>query len=305
MMRLALTSTLVLLLSSLTATAHAEYADGDPANPNPNPDGKADAKGDGDTLMPLPEAKRSIVMPATTIRGDFHVPIVRVGFGNAGATAVGFPFLGAGVSLTDWFQLDLAFMPLIVSPSVEYYSPEIAATFEFTDLDAAFEAGVRLGFLIPPGNNKRWAADLMVPLRIHAGDMVRIDTGVEVTVQGNTGGGDPFVGLTGTRTLPLQIIRPGIPIEAKVSVVDYVWVGLGTGFGMFDFTSNSGIDPGDTIFIPLGFGAGGNIPLSEEMILDAKFTFDFPLFALPAAPDPIQGDIYQVGITAGFHYTML
>lgn len=120
-------------------------------------------------------------------------------------------------------------------------------------------------------------------------------------VYGATGGGDPLFGLLRQEVVPNRF-HPGVPLDFTVSPIDELYVGARTGFGMIDLTSNSGIDPGDAVFLPLGLSAGVNIPIDRAMVLDVGF--DFPYFLLPASDGVVQPDLWRLSLTTSFHYSI-
>ena len=293
-------SLLVLLTCSISVSALAQddagsADDGDSADDAANDDAADD---DDKGEMPLAEAQRRLINPPITIDGKFSVPITKIGLGGLGGAELVGMFFGAGVSVTNWFKVDATFAPQLLSPTFQYGNPEVAATFRFVDGETA-EVGGRLGVSIPVNDGSPFGLFPSLPLRLHLGDMARLDTGVEASVLVPTAGGDPVVGLASARTQPTQLLRAGIPLDLVVSPIDYVWVGAKTGFGILSFEA-----AGDTIFMPLGFAAGGNIPISDGLILDANYTFEFPTFVLPGAPDAINADVWSMGINTSIHYTL-
>ena len=158
-----------------------------------------------DTILPLPEAARPLVSPPMTVRGDFHVLILQFGFPGFSQTVVGFPFLGAGISLADWVQLDAAVIPVVVSPSGEFHSPELGATFSFTENDADFEIGAKASFLIP-GTTELYGLNMGLPIRLHlVVAQVLEQFGMEMAAHGSD---------------PRQALQPGFDHVRAVSLRD-------------------------------------------------------------------------------------
>jgi hypothetical protein len=283
------------------------------AQPGDDAAGATDGGGSSDTILPLPMAARPLVMTPMTVRGDFHVPIYRFGFGGlVSDPTVGFPFIGGGISLTDWIQIDAGILPIIVAPDAEYYSPQISATFAFTESAAPFEIGAKAGFVLPGSESNLYAIQGGLPIRFHLIDnMLRIDTGVFFQMFGSVDGGDPAFGLMQSNTIPFNFFDPGVPAEFTVSIIDNVFVRAKTGLGIIDLTENFfgrfTPSPDELIFIPLGFGGGANIPLNREMIIDAAFDFGFPLLFTPGFPsgaDKVQTSLWQINLSGAFHYSI-
>ncbi|MEM6786072.1 MAG: hypothetical protein AAF715_01030 [Myxococcota bacterium] len=250
-----------------------------------------------DTL-PEAEAARPLVAPAMTFRGDLHIPIQRVDFGiGGGRTVVGFPFLGAGFSPTNWVQIDAAVLPIIISPDAEFSGPEFAATFAFLGNDADIEVGGRIGFQIP-GTTEFYSINLGVPVRFHlADDVVRLDTGFSMSVWGSSSGGDANFGLLQSRTLPFHSVRvmaePSIPVDVTVSIVESFFVRGYTGFGVIT------VEESDSVFFPLGFGAGGSIPVEDGFLIDVRGDLGFPILF---TPEEVVGDTFRIGLTGSVYY---
>jgi hypothetical protein len=97
-----------------------------------------------------------------------------------------------------------------------------------------------------------------VPVRIHAGDSVAIDTGVDITFD------DPG---------DFDILSVGVPLQIVGNLSDNVFLEVQTGVSLPDVTT----DPVVTV-LPLGFTLGGSVAAGPAM-LDAFLNFRLPLFA--------------------------
>lgn len=81
---------------------------------------------------------------------------------------------------------------------------------------------------------------------------------------------------------------PGLGLAATVSPVDYLHLGLETGFGMHDVSVPS------SSFVPLGLRAGVALPSDDAPATDLDLRFTLPYLLMPAAGDepwlPAHGD---------------
>src|SRR5262249_6426635 len=144
----------------------------------------------------------------------------------------------------------------------DYTRFEVGATYRF--LKGPVEIGARFRFEID--NRANLLFNPMLPIRIHAAKIVRIDTGVNFTGLVPTkscptfalpGGGsatsagcrdDAAAGLTGIYTDFLRPAEAGIPLDIAFQIVEPAFIGLSTGYGIADFAHNVG----DESFMPLG-----------------------------------------------------
>ncbi len=309
MTRLIAVPTVALLALALPSVAHAQ----DPAAPDPATAGaSADvgvtaeatppaeatkdeaAAGDasdgraGDPL-PIAQAARPLVLPHMMLSPGLTMTFFHFDFGFASDTAV-IMGVDAKLGLGDIAEVEFSPFTSALSPSFEY-GATVGGTVRLVDTEL-LELGPRLrmlfttdGIAISPG----------LPVRLHASDMFRIDTGVYVGILTSNfaSGGDTTVGLSSIGTSPLTI-TPGIPLEVTINPIPEVFVGAGTGFGIFNFK-----EAGDSIFVPLGINAGGTIPVDDHPLVDIGVGFGFPYFigTLPGA-DTIITELWQVNVGA-------
>lgn len=267
------------------ATADVPASAAPPSEATADDAGAADAS-DGRAGDPLPiaQAQRPLVLPHMVLSpylglGLFHLADTGVNLG-----------VGASLGIADIAEVEVSPFQSRLSPSFEY-GASLGGTVRFID-DEMLELGARLralfttdGIAVSPG----------MPVRLHANDMIRVDTGLYfgiITDNAFSGGGDTTVGLSSFGTSPVEL-QPGIPLEVTVSPIDEVWVGAGTGFGMFDFGN-----AGDSIFVPIGLNAGGTVPVDGKPLADLGVGFGFPLFINTATPDTVFTDLWALNFTA-------
>ena len=133
---------------------------------------------------------------------------------------------------------------------------------------APFETGTRTSFL------------LGVPLRLHFGRIVRIDTGVYVPVVFYANGGGPVA----------NAVSANIPVEVWFQVTHRFFVGPLTELRVNNDDPALGVDHGAGVL--LGFGLGYQI----SRFADFKAAFDFPRLNGTPGPD------FGAGAGLGLHF---
>ena len=145
------------------------------------------------------------------------VGILNLSFGPGSSTIVSMG-VGATLGLGDIAEVEVSPFQSTLSPSFEY-GASLGGTVRLLD-DQMLELGARLrtvfttnGIGISPG----------MPVRLHATDMIRVDTGAyfAVITDNPSGGGDTTFGLATFGNSPLSI-QPGIPVEVTVSPIEQV-----------------------------------------------------------------------------------
>lgn len=209
--------------------------------------------------------------------------------------------LGIGLALgaTD----DLSFDTHVNVPLQSASLPAIheftaGATYRFLNLDLV-ELGGRLEFGaftvdsgVPDDAVLRMTA--MVPFKLHAGKIFRLDAGVAITGLFPVDGSTEADGALATYGSDPNIVGPGIPIQATIQIIEPLFAGLDTGFGMLTFREDFA---DDGCFAPLGLRFGGTIPMDDRPLADVVGNFTFPYFLLGADPEPPATEVWQVGVS--------
>jgi hypothetical protein len=266
----------------------------DPPAPTPTPA--------GDGALPVAYAQRPLTLPEMTISPEMNVQVSHFEVGGSGffGGAINVFFLEVGGSFGIMDDLMVEARPLgFVAGDVDtdYSRFQIGATYRF--LKEPLEMGARFRFQIDNGGNLYLNPGL--PMRIHAGDAVRIDTGVEFTGFLPTGGGDPSALIAGVHTdflrpsgfFLLPSVEAGIPFDIAFNIVDEVFLGLSTGYGIGDLS-----EPADASFMPLGFFVGGTVPGEKGPLVDIGGSFGFPYFLIGSNDENPTTELWAVGVTA-------
>jgi hypothetical protein len=248
------------------ATVETPPAEGDAPVEATKEEAAAGDASDGRAGDPLPisQAQRPLVLPHLTLSPVVAANIYHLDVGAFSQTAV-IMGVGASIGLFDMAEVEVSPFTSALSPTFEY-GATLGGTFRFLDTEMV-EMGARLRMLFTTNGI--------------------VTTGFAGTST------DTVVGLSSFGTSPITT-APGIPLELTVNPIDELWIGAGTGFGIGDFGN-----AGDSIFIPLGLGLGGTIPVDDRPLVDIGTGFGFPLFisTLPGA-DTIVSEIWQVNIAA-------
>ena len=271
-------------------------------------DGAGADGGDGEGAgmgadMPVPYVKRPLTLPAMTLAPELGFAGTHLSFGGFGGDVFGMDF-GLAFGILDDLQIEAK--PLNVQfgdPDFDYGAFRVAALYRFLNTEVV-EMGAELRFYLDNGAN--FILNPGMPVRIHGGDIVRVDTGINfglvVANNRSTFGNDVTFGIHDLDQGPFPAIGPwmaglspqaGVPVDVAFQIVDFFWAGLGTGFGLLSFE-----DAGDTIFVPLGLEAGGTIPGDRGPMADIGAGFQFPLFVQSGGGDAIVTEIWQFGIDA-------
>jgi hypothetical protein len=264
--------------------------------------------------LPISSSERPLTLPELTMRidasgGDYHIEIG----GFFGDIDIGYLTIGAGFGILDDLEIDAVIVPLFFNPdsndsTLLYGNPLLGATYRFVNVDPV-EVGASLTFSIPVADDRFFGLSPGIPVRVHLGDVGRLDTGIYfsalIPVSDELNDGDVIGAWGGVSALPLPVVlgKPGLPIEFTFNPVEFFFLGFRSGFGIADLEH-----PKETFYVPLGFNIGGTVPLDERPLVDIGWFFDFPVLFLPALEAPeiagIQLDVDRVreGIwqTGGF-----
>jgi len=255
--------------------------------------------------MKTPFVDRSLVLPEMWVTGELDVSFTHaeavVFEGNAGWIDIGGAFgvlddLEVEAALITDQHRDRAWRPLGITgvDGADWGMSRLGATFRFFAVENV-EMGARFRFLID--NQATIGFNGAVPILIHAGGVIRLDTGLGFVGRVPTNNADPSFGLVDVNTNPMGP-EAGIPLRLAIQAVEEVWVGVNTGFGALDVSEDN------SIFLPLGASVGASIPI-DPLLLDVTASFNFPLFVLPAGRDTeerIISELWQVGLSAKAHF---
>ena len=251
----------------------------------------AQEEGGGD--YPVRYVERPLTLPERTLRIDGRFPVMRFGVPDV---FFGF-FAGAGYGILDDLEVFGTIIPITFIPDrVRFNDPVVGATYRFFHNDVV-EIGVGGRFQIPVDDQRYFIFNPRLPIVLHLGDIVRLDTGVNLGVGAQTGGGPAIVGLFGPgqfAPLPFQI-DPGLPARFAFQVIDQLWIGANTGFSVVS-TDTFGRDEA-TVWVPIGWEVGGTIPGDEGPLVDIRGGFEFPYFITSSFPEnPVtEAWIFHVG----------
>jgi hypothetical protein len=228
--------------------------------------------------LPLRHVARPLTMPQWTVAPELRA---RVGSRPApgsetGVGVAGFD-LGASLALLDDLQLDVRPLPLEVAPDADFGTASGKLTYRYLDgvveIGNSFEAGV-LGRLDADGR-RRFFMVPSLPVRFHLWKWGRLDTGFEL----------PF--------LVRDRVQVGmlVPLDVSLQLVDWLYAGVGTGFGIGDFDA-----PDKSIYIPVGALVGATIAADDQPRLDVELRFSAPVLFLPADPDDKLEERFMTGM---------
>lgn len=223
----------------------------------------------------LAYAGRELTMPRGMVRGTFDVNTWHIDIFGSSENFVSLNF-GAAISPVDNLEIGFSryrmgsfpginFIDLVNLGASGLISGIVSPEGDFGDIPfylryqaVSGTADVALEFRLRIPTLSEFGLAFGVPVRIHAGDSVAIDTGVDITFD------DPG---------DLDILSVGVPLQVVGNLSDNVFLELQTGVSLPDITT----DPVVTV-LPLGFTVGGSVDAGPVM-LDAFLNFRFPLFA--------------------------
>lgn len=272
--------------------------------------GVAEAQVTGKHLdkLPTPYVDRSLVLPEMWVTGELDASYTHFEAGFLGAFNSGWIDIGGAFGVLDDLEVEAALISLATEDGValtpiaafdpidgaDWGMTRLGATFRFL-ADDAVEMGARFRFLID--NNATIGLNGGVPILLHAGGVIRLDTGLGFVGRLPTQGGDPSFALVDVNSNPMGP-EAGIPLRLAIQAIDELWLGVNTGFGVLDVSDE------DSIFLPLGASVGGSIPI-DPLLLDVTAAFNFPVFVAPTGRDTeerVNSELWQVGLAAKAHF---
>ena len=274
------------------------------------PGEKKEEKKEAEGRYPLAEAERPLTLPKMVLMRELDIDVPRVSLpspigGQAAATSFANVSVGASFGITDDLTVRAQVLPLQLAGGSGFHygqtsgfygvdnpGPGVGATYRF--LRGDFEVGGSLdlnlitlsgasGVVITPG----------VPVRIHVGKSIRIDTGAylpitRASIDGSGAFGAPSsIGASGTGLV--------IPASFLYDITEPLHVGVATGFQINDFS-----DVGNNTAIPLGIFAGYAIGGKDGPVLDIDPFFNFyELFTPGNVAGATNGGAYVFGLSVG------
>jgi hypothetical protein len=197
------------------------------------------------------------------------------------------------------------FMTLGLSVNVPLQSSSLPAVHEFTfqgifrllhtdmlELGARADLGA---FTIDGGGSPLLHATAMVPFALRIAHVFRLDVGAAVSLLLPTDGDTPIDAALATYGTDPAVAGPGIPVSVTVQIIEPLFAGVDTGFGMLSFNSELA---DDLSFAPLGFRFGGTIPIGKRPLLDLVAHFNFPQFLLGGYITTPRSDFWETGLSA-------
>jgi hypothetical protein len=297
---------LALCLAIVTTAMNALAQDGlfpPPGRPPPPPDAPPPLDTpppdtpaiDAETgKQPIAYAGRPLTLPRKTFSPQLDAAVSRAEAGRVSATIWQMEVAGSyGVS--DDLTVEVRAGGFITGDvDTDYTRFLLGATYRFVDGPVEISGRFRLQV----DNNANVGLNPALVVRVHGGDAVRLDTGVNFTAVIPTDSGDPVAALGGAITDYLKPAEVGVPLDISFQVAEPMFVGLSTGYGILTFE-----DAGQGSFMPLGLFAGGTVPGDDGPIADIGASFGFPLFLLGSSSDNPNTNLWTAGITVrGFLY---
>ncbi|MFO0613248.1 MAG: hypothetical protein U0414_11690 [Polyangiaceae bacterium] len=268
----------------------AEGNDIENAEKNESEDGKRYKRA---VRQSIPWVDRHITLPYMTLMPDIGISVFGEGTNDPNV------HLSSGIhwGITDHIEVELTPNTFRFSPNAAYAEPSLGATFLF--FKTTVEMAGRARFFAPIDSANMNAASallgLSLPVWIHLGHVARLETGATVSIKVNK----PVVsGLFEVGVTPV-LEDPGIPLKIVFQPAEPLFVGVGTGLTIRDFSNVK-----SSTFLPLGAQIG--ITASNEQhepSADFGLRFDLPHFIAPGDPnDKVLEDTYQVAAWLRWYY---
>ncbi len=252
-------------------------------------------------------AQRTITMPARTLRlsaffSGHHQELgvaqefvfafqIGGGYGitddleiGIGTEKIGPSAIGAGrAGASGWRPTGEGLLSFVVADGdLDFGDIPIYGRYRFLSTDTV-EIGAELAVLIPTRTD--FALRLGAPVRIHAGEIFALDTGLYASM---IFGPDPAPsGLDDNFWGGLWI-----PIRPVINVADWLGLALTTGVHIGPFDNNY-------VAIPLGLEAVAAFPLGSATMLDLVAGFEWPAFLRPGTDNNDKAEVSTYVLSAG------
>lgn len=241
--------------------------------------------------------QRDLVMPEMTLTPFADLRVIHFDGGGV----VYSQNIGVKLSILENLEIRASPLSFYAADASGYGTVQLGGTYRFYSddmVEVGISANVPVAATGPLGGIGMSGG---LPVRLHIDDSFRLDTGLFLTGLFDTNfGGDPVFALARADDAPLLIPDPAIPVEATAQIVDLVFAGLDTGFGIATFAQ-----PGDSIFVPLGVRIGANLDMDGRPFADLSTGFRWPLFLNTASRDTLEVGTFEVQIIrADFHFDL-
>ncbi len=249
---------------------------------------------------------RDLVLPRMTLTPTVDMRLINLDLGAFGGGTVFSQNIGVSIVPLDNLEVHANPLSFYAGDITGYGVAGLGATYRFVAEDM-FEMGVRLS--IPIGQTG--PIDFVgmqggFPMRVHGGDVFRLDTGIFVAgIFAQSLGfliGDAQFSLAQIDSAPYFDVDPMIPLEASVQIIDEIYVGMDMGFGIVDVDVAE-----DTVFVPLGFRFGGTVPVDGRPFVDLSTGFRFPFFlnSFNVDGEAVLADFWEVQLLrADMHFDL-
>ena len=205
----------------------------------------AQITGQHEDKLPVPHVERPLTLPEMHGRGELDGTFNHLEDSNRGFTFSangGVLEIGGAFGLTDDIELEarlislelgeFALTPLSLDlvDDADWGVSRFGGTLRFVATDVA-EIGARVRLYLD--HHATFGFGGGVPIVIHGGKIVRLETGIGWVGRVPTNGAKASFGLVDASDVPMSA-DAGIPLRASFQIIDEVWLGLNTGFGAFD-----------------------------------------------------------------------
>lgn len=278
----------------------------------------ADATGStaaGEPRLAVEEAQRPLTLPRFVLDPTGSVDVRRVDAHEVYGDLTGAVSFGA----TDDLVVRALVLPLqLAAPggdgfhygqTAETRGPDIGATYRLVRGSVELGLGLDLSVFTAAGLTGG-AITPTVPLRIHAGEHLRIDAAATFTITRATsttpaaetvvdaGGGSPATETTLAATTSASSKSLQVPLTALYSVLPSLYLGVKSGL-----TIDHIVHPRTSTGVPVGVFAGYTLAGKSGPLLDLEPFFTFPYLVSSGVPSPTNTGEYYVGLRVrGFLY---
>ncbi len=271
---------------------------GEPTPGSTEREGAGEATSEG--RLPVAEAERPLTLPALVLNPELDFDITRLG----GGTYANLALVGA-MGLTGDLTVRATLLPLqLAAPgpaafrygqATENVGPSVGTTYRFrkgnVEVGGSLDFGISTvpnssGLIITPG----------VPLRLHVGKRMRIDTGAYVPISRLTG-------TATTRTLPPATLPAdvftttaglSVPVSLLYDLTEPLHIGASSAFAVADVSRWSA-----TASIPVSLFTGYAVAGKDGPLLDIDPFLAFPTLLTPGDSQVTHSADYVVGLALG------